>query len=281
MRRLLAGVLAIVIAATCAPGCADAPNEPAGATGTDATAMRREFWQTYARAGSARSEGRLAEAIHMYTRALALQPGHEDSLYYLGNCLLEQGEFDRALDAYGRLLALNPEGSSRAYMQIASIRASLDVRAPFDAAEAAALFSKALEVDPDSGALLGLAEVAVLQKRYDEADALLARVEADNAMSIAAPYLQGYLAFREGDEAGAWSQFATAVARGDIKKGSVKWTEEGDVKGTPELRWRALARQSVFGPYWIRLREYLQPPGPSRDDMRREYGALHDVLSRR
>ena len=281
MRRTRAGLLAMVIGATWFPGCAQAPPEPAGAAGTDTTAKRREFWQTYASAGTARSEGRLGDAIDMYTRALALQPGHEDSLYYLGNCQLEQGEFDRALDTYRRLLALNPEGSSRAYMQIASIRASLDERAPFDAAEAADLFRRALEVDPDSGALLGLAEVAVLQEQYDEAEALLTRVEADNAMSIAAPYLQGYLAFRKGDETDAWSRFTTAVARGEIKKGSVKWTEEGDVKGTPELRWRALARQSVFGPHWIRRREYLRPPGPSRADMRREYGALHDVLSRR
>ncbi len=97
-------------------------------------------------------------------------------------------------------------------------------------------------------------------------------------MSIAAPYLRGYLAFERRADEEAWRLFRTAVGRGELKKGGVTWTEEGDVKGTPELRWRALARQSVFGPHWIRLRAYLPPPGPTRSDMRIEYEQLRHVL---
>jgi hypothetical protein len=35
-----------------------------------------------------------------------------------------------------------------------------------------------------------------------------------------------------------------------------KWSEEGDVKAAPALRWRALARQSVFGSQWLALRSH-------------------------
>lgn len=264
-------------------GCRDAAG-PAVATAqrpaTD-TARRREFWDTYARAGEARAAGRLDEAVRSYTQALTWNPRHEDALYYLGNCYLERREFAHALDAYQRLVALNPSGSSRAHMQLASIRASLEPGAPVDLAEAAAHFQRALEVDPDSGALLGLAEVALLEGRRADAEQMLRRVESDNPMSIAAPYLRGYLAFGQRADQEAWRLFRTAVARGEIKKGGVKWTEEGDVKGTPELRWRALARQSIFGAQWIRLRGYLPPPGPTRADMRKEYEHLERVLARR
>lgn len=260
-------------------GCTEAPTPDADATRTaGASDRRREFWETYRRAGAARADGRLEEAVALYSRALALQPDHEDTLYYLGNCELEQGHFTQALDAYERLVTLNPSGSSRGYMQLAAVRASLEPGAPVDLDKAAALFKRALDVDPDSGALLGLAEVALLQQHRGEAERLLLRVEADNPMSIAAPYLRGYLALERGAHEEAWSLFTTAIKRGEFKKSSGTWTEEGDVKGTPELRWRALARQSIFGSHWIRLRTYLTPPGPRRTDMQAEYARVQRAI---
>ena len=274
-----AGAHAVLLATLLLAGACGgpAPRVESGAA-TTAADRRRTFWTTYARAGDARAAGQLEEAIALYGDALRLQADHEDSLYYLGNCLLERGAFGPALEAYQRLVRLNPSGSSRAHMQIGSIHASLDPTAPLDLAAARASFEKALAVDPDSGALLGMAEVALREGRWPEADRLLARVDADNAMSIAAPYLRGYLAYEGGRQEPAWAFFRTAVARGDLKKGPVKWTEEGDVKATPELRWRALARQSVFGPHWIRLRRYLPPSEPTRAAMHQEYGDLRRAL---
>lgn len=241
----------------------------------------REFWSLYRRASDARSGGRFDAAASLYQQALALRPEHEDSLYYLGNCLLERRSYAEAERVYQKLVMTNPLGSSRGYMQLASIRASFDDDAPVDLAEARRLFERAQYVDPDSGALLGLAEVALLERRLDDAQRTLASVDAENAMSIAAPYLRGYLAFQRGDMEQAWTFFGTAVARGELKKAAVTWTEEGDVKASPELRWRALARQSVFGAEWLRLRAYLAPPGPTRADMRREYERLHRRLQQR
>jgi tetratricopeptide (TPR) repeat protein len=279
-----AGAWLLVVLLGGVGGCRDAAAPDAASAkggGVSDTTRRREFWAIYARASEARSAGRLDEAVQLYTQALTLNPAHEDALYYLGNCHLERRQFTQALDAYQRLVALNPSGSSRAHMQLGSIRASLEPGAPVDLDEAAAHFQHALDVDPESGALLGLAEVALLEGKRSEAERLLAQVERDNPMSVAAPYLRGYLAFERGAGDTAWTLFSEAVARGVLKKGGVKWTEEGDVKGTPELRWRALARQSVFGPHWIRLRTYLAPPGPTRRDMRTEYGQLRHIFERR
>jgi tetratricopeptide (TPR) repeat protein len=234
----------------------------------------QEFWGAYGAARAARAAGRLDDAIDLYTRALALRPDHEDALYYLGHCYLERRRYSEALAAYHRLLEASPAGSSRAYMQIALVHASLDPQAPRDLRKAREYFDRAIAVDPDSGALLGQGEVAMLQHRWPDARETLRRADLDNAMSIAAPYLLGYLALREGDRAEAWARFRTAVRRGEMKKAQLKWTEEGDVKADPALRWQALARQSVFGSHWIRLRAYLGNPGPTEADMSREYASL-------
>jgi tetratricopeptide (TPR) repeat protein len=253
------------------------PSESARADGQ----RTRQFWALYRRAGDARVRGHVDEAQALYQEALALRPDHEDSLYYVGSCYVERRQYADAVRTYQKLVSLNPGGSSRGYMQLASIRASFDPDAPVDLDEAARLFQRALDLDPDSGALLGLGEVALLRGRLPEAERLLAAVESDNAMSVAAPYLSGYIAFERRDRTSAWNLFRTAVSRGELKKPSVKWTEEGDIKASPELRWHALARQSVFGSHWIRLRAYLPPQGASISDMQREYDGLHDAVARR
>jgi tetratricopeptide (TPR) repeat protein len=232
------------------------------------------FWEAYQAASAARANGSQEQAAREYARALQIRPDHEDSLYYLGNCYLEQRAYRRALAAYERLTALNPNGSSRASMQSGLVYASLDPAAPVDLAAAERSFARALALDPDSGALLGLAEVAVLRGRWSRAQELLLQVEADNKMGLAAPYLLGFLAYRSGDSRKAWYWFTTAIGRGELKKPPIKWTEEGDVRGGPALRWRALARQSVFGGHWLRLRDYLKPPGARAADLARSYSAL-------
>lgn len=282
MTRMLAGAIAALVAMTAAWMLARRPAEH-GTTvvaGAPATGAAREFWDAYKAAGERRSRGDCAGAIEHYTRALVLRPTHEDSLYYMGNCHAERGEREAAMAAYERLVEVNPEGSSRGYMQMGLLLAMPAPDGRRDLAGAERFLARALEVDSDSGALLGLAEVALLRHRWDEAARRLHAASADNAMSIAAPYLQAYLAFRGGDRARALTLFKTAVARGELKKGPVAWSEEGDVKADPELRWRALARQSVLGEHWVGLRKYLAPPGPTLADLEREMRALDAVIAR-
>ena len=57
--------------------------------------------------------GRATEALESYDRALALEPGHVDTLNNRGNALLRLGRAAEALASYGQALALAP-GSSEA-----------------------------------------------------------------------------------------------------------------------------------------------------------------------
>ena len=257
----------------------DGGPEPALPASTQHIDAAREFWASYREATGRRMKQDFEGAAELYSRALALRPNHQDSLYYLGNCHLERRAYREALQAFQQLVAINPSGSSRAYMHSGLVYASLDPAAPHDLDEARRLFQLALDTDPDSGALLGLAEVALLRHRPDEARELLERANAENPMSLAAPYLLGYLVFRDGARDEAWRLFRMAVDRGELKKPPVIWSEEGDVKADPTLRWRALARQSVFGAQWLRLRGYLEPPDPGPADMAHEYHLLETAIA--
>jgi tetratricopeptide (TPR) repeat protein len=238
----------------------------------------RQFWATYRKASQEQAAGRLESAIDLYGQAVALKPDHEDSLYYLGNCYLQRGRHQEAASTYQRLIEANRVGSSRGYVQLALVHADRDAGALFDPGKADRFFQQALEVDPDSGALLGIGEVALLQGQWQKAREALEGVNAENAMSVAAPYLLGYLHWRSGEREEAWRWFTLAIQHCRVKKPPVPWSEEGDLKAAPELRWRALARQSVFGDHWLGLRAYLNEPNLSRSAMEREYRKLHGVL---
>lgn len=279
MRRHATGPVALAAAITLAAAACGRPAASTDGAEAPQTGPARTFWTAYHDATAKRTKGDLAGAVASYRRALQLRPGHEDSLYYLGNCHLAQGAYHDALDAYRRLVSINPEGSSRGYMQSALVHASLDSAAPRDLEAAERLFGRALEVDPDSGAVLGLAEVAILRDDTGLASTWLARADVENPASVAVPYLRGYLAFRRGARSQAWRLFETAVTRGAATKAAVTWSEEGDVKADPALRWQALARQSVFGGHWLRLRRYLAQPGPTPVDMEREYSLLEAAIT--
>ncbi len=214
----------------------------------------RAFWATYQEATARRMASDCAGAVPLYRQALDQRPDHEDTLYYLGNCLADLGAYVEALESYDRLARLNPAGSSRAQVQAALLHTSLRPGAPFDLENAERLLRQALEVDPDSAARLGLAEVRLLRGDVDAARRLLIEMDADSPMSVPEPFLLGYLAYRaEGREA-ARPHFAAAVSRLCPPEAVSRWSEEGDAKSAPERRWQALARQSVFGASWLAIR---------------------------
>jgi tetratricopeptide (TPR) repeat protein len=250
-------------------------SQPAEAASRERT---QQFWSRYREASQRRAAGDLEGAIELYQQAVALRPHHEDSLYYLGNCYLESRRYSEALSTYDRLIAANRLGSSRGYVQIALIHADRRPGAPYDLEKADRYFRQALAVDPDSGALLGIGEIALLRGEWQQAREALEGVNRDDAMSVAAPYLLGYLSWRADQRDEAWRWFRLAVTRCKVKKPLLKWSEEGDLKADPELRWRALARQSVLGSHWIRLRAYLKQPHLSPDVMGHEYTRLRNSI---
>lgn len=82
-------------------------------------------------------------------------------------------------------------------MQLALLHTDRRAGDLFDLTRAGQFFQKALEIDPDSGALLGIGEVALLRGAWSTAREGLQGANADHPMTVAALYLLGYLSWRE------------------------------------------------------------------------------------
>lgn len=188
------------------------------------------FWQTQ-RAGmdAMKVRGDNAAAIPLFREAIALNPQHEDSRYYLGLCLASLGETEAALVALAELQQLNPQ-SHRAWQQWGVIRA-LGAKSEADLAAAETALQRAHALNPEeTGALLVLGEVALLRGDLKLAEERLRAVTRTNHRSVGGHFLLGFLAWNRGDEPAARAlleETRKALGPDWQPKGT---TSEGDVK---------------------------------------------------
>jgi tetratricopeptide (TPR) repeat protein len=215
----------------------ETPRRRAGAVGAansgQATAGDREgliaFWAAQRAAMDAfKIDADCERAVPLFREALAYDPTHEDSIYYLANCLAALGQPEEALDRLDELRALSPM-SHRAHKQWGVLRA-IHTTGDEDLAAAEAALTRALEINrEETGSLLVLGEIALLRGRLDVAEDHLAHATATNPRAVGGFFLRGYLAWKRGDEAAARQLLETAqAARGPDWKPEGT-TAEGDV----------------------------------------------------
>ena len=102
-------------------GCAGETEKRQTAPAPDPEKERiRNFWQLNGEAHRLRLAGDYQAAVGRYGQCLELDPGHEDSLYYLGATLKELGRYREAKAVYRRMIEGNP-ASSRAVLQLAAL----------------------------------------------------------------------------------------------------------------------------------------------------------------
>ncbi|MBK9137942.1 MAG: VCBS repeat-containing protein [Verrucomicrobia bacterium] len=210
----------------------EAPAAAAGTPAKPAEDKQRllQFWNTQRAAMNAmKVERDNARAVRLFREAIALNPRHEDSRYYLGLCLASLGDVDGALAALEGLQQLNPQ-SHRAWQQWGVIRAQF-ARNDGDLAAAEQALERAHSINPEeTGALLVLGEVALLRGNLKLAEERLAAATHTNPKAVGGFFLRGYLAWKRGDAAAArhWLEQARAALGPDWQpKGA---TSEGDVK---------------------------------------------------
>ena len=219
---------------------------PAPATSPEKRSMEEKqrlvkFWETERAAMNAlKVEHDHGRAAALFREAIALNPAHEDSRYYLGLCLASQGDVDGALAALADLQKLNPQ-SHRAWQQWGVLRA-IFARSGADLAAAEQALQRAHGLNPEeTGALLVLGEVALLRGDRPLADERLAAATRTNPKAVGGFFLRGYVAWKRGD-APAARRFLE-LARGALgpdwqPKGA---TSEGDVKRRQHLETSPLA----------------------------------------
>ena len=202
------------------------------------------FWENQRAAMDAmKRDGDLERAVKLFRRALELDPAHEDSRYYLANCLAALGDPQAALAELDTMRRLSP-GSHRAHKQWGVLRA-VTARDADDLAAAAAALERALSINrEETGSLLVLGEIALLQGRDDLARQRLEWACRTNPRATGGFFLRGYLAWKAGDasRAGELLEAARATLGEDWKpKGAAA---EGDVAS------RMHRETTPLSPYW-------------------------------
>ena len=168
------------------------------------------------------------KAAGLFREALALDPAHEDSRYYLAHCLAAKGDVRGALAELEELARINSH-SHRAFQRSGVlIAATASGRADYELAEK--WLQRALSLNPEeTGSLLILGEIALVKGDAKTAQQRLDLACRTNPRAVGGFFLRGYLAWKRGEKGAARELLKTAqAARGkDWKpRGTVA---EGDV----------------------------------------------------
>jgi tetratricopeptide (TPR) repeat protein len=213
-----------------------------------------------------RSRRGIAKAAHLFREAVALNPTHEDSRYYLANCLYAQGDTTGALEQLEDLIRTNPQ-SHRGYQRKGLLlAASANSTAQLTAAEESV--SKALALNPEeTGTLLLLGEIALLKGKPNMAAQRLELACRTNPRAAGGYFLRGYIAWKSNDAARARELLrATKKARGN------DWKPAGTV-AEGDVRSRMHTEGSVLSSFW---NKWDGSPDPVV-----VYAALDSALKRR
>ncbi len=211
------------------------------------------FWNYYDEATDLRSRGQYAEAIKFYRKALEIDSTHNNSLYYLGNMHLAMRNF-REAEATWKKLSNYHNLSARGHLQLGNLyscknsdNSLYDLTAAKDEFQAAARLNA-----EETGPLLQLAKIRIIENNYDEAERMLQDVTASNFRSIEAYFLEGYLYWRKGDIDKASQQLEQAVL---IHSNGVKKSQnvgEGETKEGDSPMLAASFQCSLFTEFIIK-----------------------------
>ena len=188
------------------------------------------FWgKQHAAMDAMKREHDFAKAAGLFREALAMNPEHEDSHYYLANCLVALGDIVgaiRQLDDLARINSLNHRAFQRKGELLA---ASASSRNQLERARQA--LSVAIHLNSEeTGTLVLLGEVSLAMRDLSTADQDFARACQTNARAANAWFFRGFIAWKRGDARQASADLRAARnARGSDWKpsGSVL---EGDVQ---------------------------------------------------
>jgi tetratricopeptide (TPR) repeat protein len=206
-----------------------APVQHATPRPLDKTAMV-SFWEKqHAAMDAMKRDKNLAKAALLFRDALAINPDHEDSHYYLANCLAASGDITGAIAELDALARINPQ-SRRAFQRKGELlAASATSKHQLELARET-LYSGLRLNSEETGTLVLLGQVALALGDYKAAEQHLAHACQANARATNAWFLRGYVAWKKQDLKHAEAMLASVrLARGPDWKpaGSVL---EGDVR---------------------------------------------------
>ncbi|MCP5051967.1 MAG: tetratricopeptide repeat protein, partial [bacterium] len=189
------------------------------------------FWERQRAAVQAlKVEKNIDKAISLFKEALDLDPVHEDSLNYLGQAQVMKGELRGAIAAYERLTRVN-SSSHRGFRQLGFLLARTARRAE-ELSTAEVALERAFEINSEeTGVLILLGEVDLMQGELEKARERLEQVCSSNPRSVTGLFLLGYIAWKKGESLQSRTFLTRAMeARAVDEKKPEGSTSEGDVQ---------------------------------------------------
>lgn len=256
-----------------------APDAPEAAASGTATPEERgrllRFWEIYRQATEHRIAGRIRDAAAAYEQALAFNPGHQDALYYLGSMRFDLGDLPAAEASWRRLVEVDPS-NARGHSQLGVLYSCVDNPVFLQLDRAAAEFERALVINrEETGSLLHLGEVALLQGNLERARGYFDAVVGSNHTSVPAYTYRAYVAWKQGKTDEAALLFGTAVRHAQPDTPPAGVAGEGDTKAgrAPMVRAATACR-----PMRVRTADLAPAPGTSAISADSVFQAIDAVL---
>jgi tetratricopeptide (TPR) repeat protein len=164
----------------------------------DKTATEQFWAKQHAAMDAMKREHNYAKGAQLFREALAINPNHEDSHYYLANCLVELGDILSAVSELDALIRINPQ-NHRAFQREGELLAA-SANSKSELTRARRTLDAGLKLNSEeTGTLVLLGEVSLAQGDYAEADRDFAHVIQANPRAANALYFRGYAAWKKGD----------------------------------------------------------------------------------
>jgi len=188
------------------------------------------FWEKqHAAMDAMKRERDFAKAAGLFREALAMNPEHEDSHYYLANCLVALGDVPGAIGQLDELARINPQNHRAFQRKGELLAASASSRNQLQQARQALTAAIHLNSE-ETGTLVLLGEVSVAMRDLPTAEQDFAHACQTNPRAANVWFLRGFIAWKRGHARQAETDLSAARnARGPDWKpsGSVL---EGDVQ---------------------------------------------------
>lgn len=194
----------------------------------NATLLR--FWEKqHAAMDAMKREHAFTKAAGLFREALAINPKHEDSHYYLANCLVALGDIPSAVSELDQLGRINPQNHRAFQRKGELLAASASSRNQLEQARQA--LTTALHLNSEeTGTLILLGEVSLAMRDLAAAEQDFAHACQSNPGAANAWFLRGFISWKRGDLRQAAAELTAArKARGPDWKPSGA-VLEGDVR---------------------------------------------------
>jgi enediyne biosynthesis protein E4 len=168
------------------------------------------FWDKQHGAMDAmKRERNFAKAVLLFREALAMNPDHEDSHYYLANCLAVSGDIPSAIAELDTLARINPQNHRAFQRKGELLAASASSRSQLGLARQSLGVALSLNSE-ETGTLVLLGQVALALGDFAAAEQHFTHACQANPRAANVWFLRGYIAWKRQDFRQASAMLASA-----------------------------------------------------------------------